>query len=88
MNNTWLLENSKNRSTINVSLTLNFEVYSELKGCVSRGKLSLLANTLFENYLKQERAKKMVESYQRIARSAARKDVYDETEGAIEDGIK
>ena len=60
MNNVWSLENGMNRSTSNVSLTLNSEIYSELKKCVVRGKLSLLANTLFERYLKEERDKKMV----------------------------
>lgn len=88
MNNINLLKSNKNRSTINISLTLSSKTYFDLKEYIPRGKLSSLANSLLEGYLKEERNKKLTESYKRISKSRARKDAYDSTEGVITDGIR
>jgi hypothetical protein len=47
----------------NVSLTLEPEVYSALKEKTSSGNLSNFANSIFKEYLKGERNKKLASEY-------------------------
>lgn len=78
---------NKNTRTKNISLTLSSEVYYDLKNNIPQGQLSALATSLFKEWLKEKRKNDLIASYKRIANSKARKEAYDFTEGAIEDGV-
>lgn len=70
-----LLEENK---TKNVSFTLDSEIYSELKKIVAKGKLSSFANSLFKEYLKEERRKKLESDYIAFQNSKDSRDVAKE----------
>ncbi|WNE41959.1 MAG: hypothetical protein AD073_000294 [Mycoplasmataceae bacterium] len=78
---------NKNSRTKNISLTLNSEIYHDLKDNIPQGQLSSLANSLFKEWLKEKKKNGLISSYKSLANSKIRKNEYKDLEGTIEDGV-
>ena len=79
------LEN--NRYSKSISLTLEKDVYEDLKKYTEKGKSSFFVNEVLKKALAERKRLEMIASYKSLATSKVRKSEYKDLEGTIEDGV-
>ena len=70
-----------------LSLTVEADVYQEVKKTIPEGQISTFVNNLLKEHLKKMKREKLIASYKSTAKSKAVKEEDKIWEGSIEDGI-
>lgn len=68
----------------NISLTLEPEVYSDLKIRVAKGNLSKFANEIFKEYLKNKKKEKLASEYVSAQKSSNTREIAKSLEDSFD----
>jgi predicted CopG family antitoxin len=71
-----------------LSLTVEADVYREVKKIIPEGQISTFVNNLLKEQLKKKKQEQLIASYKKTAKSKAVKEEDKIWEGSIEDGIE
>ena len=71
-----------------LSLTVESDIYQEIKRRIPEGKVSPLVDSLLREYLKRVKDQELKEAYQRTAKSKEMQEEDEVWEGTVEDGIE
>jgi hypothetical protein len=71
----------------NLSLSLEPNVYQEVKSTVPSGQISPLVNSLLKEYLKRQKERELKEAYQDFVRNKKLKEELAVWDEAVGDGI-
>jgi len=72
----------------NLSLSLENNIYQEIKRTIPAGQVSPLVNNLLKEYLKKQKEDQLKASYQDFARNKKLKKELSPWDEAVGDGIK
>ena len=71
----------------NLSLSLENNIYQEIKRTVPKGQISLLVNNLLKEYLKKQKEQELKVAYQEFAKNKKLKGELAVWDEAVGDGI-
>jgi len=72
----------------NLSLSLETNVYQEVKRTIPNGQVSPLVNNLLKDYLKKQKAQELKATYQDFAKNKKLKEELAVWDEAVGDGVK
>lgn len=72
----------------NISLSLETNIYQEVKRTIPNGQVSPLVNNLLKDYLKKQKEQELKTAYQDFAKNKKLKEELAVWDEAVGDGVK